>query len=399
MTDALVTDMVSTPADQFNEQFGVRSFGFVPLQAASSIPSNAAFTNPIRVEDGDNEHSSTQLRLTFTAYNVQPSEGTIAGDLKIIMPVPLKEEIKPQLSDIVGCKDGTSGQSHHPVFKAKYQDYQDANLAISIVDETGRSSKKIPIPLNDFLASSVSRGSDTCEEKIDDITNRLNKLHVPINLPILSGSAQKYPSDESQCSMDFRIKMPKGFSLAQHTTSDASSSVSLPATLPDEVYVRSTRGTEGKTVFVLGPDASLPSPRSLDKSRIAAINASSVTNNAAGTVVNPPANSVDLRLLIVRDWRTQLFVYIVSLLPLALILILIPISLTELAGENFIGTTLTFAVTMLAVLPLRAVLVPPDVQGLTHVDYILGIQLIGIVVVALGLTSWHLWKSTFSDGF
>ena len=38
---------------------------------------------------------------------------------------------------------------------------------------------------------------------------------------------------------------------------------------------------------------------------------------------------------------------------------------------------------LLAVLPVRAVLVPPDISGLTVVDYVLGSEMIVMVVAAL----------------
>ncbi len=46
---------------------------------------------------------------------------------------------------------------------------------------------------------------------------------------------------------------------------------------------------------------------------------------------------------------------------------------------------------MLSVLPLRVVLVPSDISGLTRVDLVLGFGLVSIVAVAAGKYVYEIW--------
>jgi hypothetical protein len=62
-------------------------------------------------------------------------------------------------------------------------------------------------------------------------------------------------------------------------------------------------------------------------------------------------------------------------------------------GEEF---TEALIVAILAVLPLRAVLVPAEIAGLTRVDLVLGIGLVLIVGVAVGKYATEIWEA--SDG-
>lgn len=66
--------------------------------------------------------------------------------------------------------------------------------------------------------------------------------------------------------------------------------------------------------------------------------------------------------------------------------------LTRGREYNYTEITVHLAIATLAILPLRAVLVPPDLQGLTRIDYILVIQLLLIVAVAFLLNGLQLWK-------
>jgi hypothetical protein len=100
-------------------------------------------------------------------------------------------------------------------------------------------------------------------------------------------------------------------------------------------------------------------------------------------------------MLTVREWRTQLFVYLVAFLPLALLTALVTGALLTSGGESTVTSiTVNLAVATLAILPLRAVLVPPDLQGLTRIDYILVIQLLLIISVAFLLNGWQLSVSS-----
>jgi hypothetical protein len=140
---------------------------------------------------------------------------------------------------------------------------------------------------------------------------------------------------------------------------------------------------EGRTIALLKPGANLPLPRSLDAPRITATNVDATESPANAQIDEPPQDTVDLRMLLVRDTRTQYFVYAVAfILPLMLLLALVLVPFSSGRATNFTDVTVNLAVATLAILPLRAVLVPPDLQVLTRIDYILVVQLLIIISVA-----------------
>jgi len=140
---------------------------------------------------------------------------------------------------------------------------------------------------------------------------------------------------------------------------------------------------EGRTIALLKPGANLPLPRSLDVPRIAATNVDTTASTANAQIDEPSQDDVDLRLLLVRDSTTQYFVYAVAfLLPPMLLLALVLVPPSSGRAINFTDITVNLAIATLAILPLRAVLVPPDLQVLTRIDYILVVQLLIIIAVA-----------------
>jgi hypothetical protein len=82
-----------------------------------------------------------------------------------------------------------------------------------------------------------------------------------------------------------------------------------------------------------------------------------------------------------RSRQTRFFVWAVALAPALLVLVL--------AHQTFRGSGRTFsleaAAALLVVLPLRAVLVPQDVTGVTQLDRVLALELVAVIaVVAVG---------------
>jgi hypothetical protein len=62
-------------------------------------------------------------------------------------------------------------------------------------------------------------------------------------------------------------------------------------------------------------------------------------------------------------------------------------------GDFVRDLILAVAGVVIAILPLRAVLVPPEVQGLSQVDVILGSELVLIVCLALIGYALHIWRT------
>jgi hypothetical protein len=112
-------------------------------------------------------------------------------------------------------------------------------------------------------------------------------------------------------------------------------------------------------------------------------------STAASSVYGNGSGLVNLRL--VRPLKTWGFVFVVSVIPFILSVLLLvvlrsqaPTTKRWLRPEAFLG----IAAVLLAVLPIRLVLVPSDVSSLTFVDYLLGFEmafLVAVVCSALAL--------------
>jgi hypothetical protein len=374
-----------------NARYGQESPNTVRLKAAGPTSSSTALTKPAEVVHYSDEELRKRVLVTFTAYKHLASDGSLAGDLKLKVPLSLKEEFEPQPYELASCPKNRYGRRVQPKVE---EEYAGKNLRINVLNETGSPSVKIPIPLEDFLSSSIKPGSDTCWEKERDIINRPAEFRIPAELPVLAGPTRQYPSDYHQLSANVQIRMPNGFSLPSITQEgDVSVTGSSPAELPHAIRIRSSQGMEGKTIALFKPGANIPLPRSLDAPRIATTIVD-ITASPANPQINVPSrDDVDLRLLLVRDSSTQYFVYLVAFfLPPMLLLALIVVPFSSGRETNFTEITVNLAIATLAILPLRAVLVPPDLHVLTRIDYILVFQLVLIIAVAFllnGVTAWR----------
>lgn len=88
-----------------------------------------------------------------------------------------------------------------------------------------------------------------------------------------------------------------------------------------------------------------------------------------------------IAMIIRRTAATVRFVYLLTAAPAVLILIVF-LSLFRPFRARTAGTDVGVAVGLLAIFPLRAVLVPPDIPGITFLDRLLGLQVVAIVAAA-----------------
>jgi hypothetical protein len=97
-----------------------------------------------------------------------------------------------------------------------------------------------------------------------------------------------------------------------------------------------------------------------------------------------------LTVAVARPARTELYVVAVALIPLVFALLLLAVFLRrprkDAGPEGIVGV----AAVLLAILPIRLVLVPSEISGLTLVDYGLGVEMailaaLACFVVWLGL--------------
>ena len=100
-------------------------------------------------------------------------------------------------------------------------------------------------------------------------------------------------------------------------------------------------------------------------------------------------------ILIQRDTASKWYILGIALIPLMLSILFGHFLLSRRSPEKRLGleALIALATFVIAVLPLRAVLVPPDVAGLTYVDTLLGLGLLLIVVVLATLYAHSTWAA------
>jgi hypothetical protein len=90
-----------------------------------------------------------------------------------------------------------------------------------------------------------------------------------------------------------------------------------------------------------------------------------------------------LDIVFTRPWSRQLYIFVMALAPVLLVVIIAHLAFTRRSTAFEFPLEVTAA--LVALLPLRSVLVPSDLPGLTVIDYILGIEvmaLIGLVAIS-----------------
>lgn len=109
-----------------------------------------------------------------------------------------------------------------------------------------------------------------------------------------------------------------------------------------------------------------------------------------GAVVTGPngKGNVHFQLEIARVPLITMYTYVVALVPICFALLFLHLLFINPASRMIplADFLVALAATALAVLPLRTVLVPPDIQGLTRVDTLLGVGL--LTLSALGLARY-----------
>ena len=183
-------------------------------------------------------------------------------------------------------------------------------------------------------------------------------VQAPVTLPV-SGSATSFPSDEYGLGSDPRLTLPNGVVLA---SAAAGSSVNTRSAVPAKVtlFADAVFGDRWVTAFQSGQE---------------------------------------IELWIRRPTAYQLTIYLMALLPLLLGVIVIHVSVRQAPLRRpkrpvlDLGVIAGLIAAMLAILPLRAVLVPTDldVTGLTLLDYILVLDVLVIAAFVFFQYAWLVW--------
>jgi hypothetical protein len=127
--------------------------------------------------------------------------------------------------------------------------------------------------------------------------------------------------------------------------------------------------------------------------RVELFDDSSLSGYSVRASLSPPSAPDGARVLVLkleRDAVTKLYVVVVALIPLVLGLLLLLVFVAVVPRKRAVGPDAIagVAAVLLAILPIRLVLVPGDVTILTLVDYWLGIEMAVLAALAC-LVVWR----------
>jgi hypothetical protein len=285
-------------------------------------------------------HALERPYITFTADTLSPSQDQLNGTLEVILPPGLPPFIKLNGQPVFyGCS-AAIGCTVYPM-------YANDNITVKVL-VTGAGAnfeQQEQIPLKDFSAGST-----------------LGLHEFPLALP-LKGYSGWYPQDRYTGNITVALALPGNM---------APSIDSGP-----HAQVHSVQG--GTVANDYNVDVK-PTPSTFQ----------ALESNANDTFA----------VTISRDWYNQFFVYTVALIPFLFAVLFFHLLFFAGGGHgigrSFEHFTEALVVSVLSVLPLRVVLVPGDITGLTRVDLVLGVGLVLIVAVAAGKYAREIWTGTQS---
>lgn len=273
--------------------------------------------------------------IAFSADSLAPSDDKLTGTLEVIVPPALPPFMKLNGKSVFNC----AGPECVP-----YSQYaNDTITAKLLVTRSGANFEQLQtIALKDINS-----------------TSQLGVHEFPVTIP-LKGYAGWYPQDNYTADVSLAVALPAGMTPNVDTGAYAQVHSFLGGTVAND-YAVSVK----------------PSPSSFQQ----------LESNANDTFA----------ISISRDWYNQFFVYTVSLIPALFALLFLHLLFfaggSHGVGRSFEHFTEALVVSVLSVLPLRVVLVPGDISGLTRVDLTLGVGLVLIVTVAAGKYAQEIWSS------
>ncbi len=317
-----------------------------------------------------NGRPPSDLSITFLAKRLVVDRTLLEAEIRIQVPRELLFLIVDRGSGepaVTLDEDGVS-------LRAK-PEYQNTVLNLLVYDDDEFLVDSASIPLAEVLdpegywlsAGGASYRCGSC-----------SSFSAPIELPVAT-RAQSYPSDWYWLrGALIEVEVPPPLGLATPGAEPRGETTRLPLTDAD-VFVATGVGMAGKTATFHG---------GLWRSR----NFYPSSNSAEWL----PYFGVEIN----RDRATIMLSYAVALMPLAFGVILFHLSFLSGARRLSPSFSLEVAAAMLAVLPLRQVLVPAEISGLTMVDFLLGVELsviVGLAVVRYGALLWRSPAPTASE--
>ena len=277
--------------------------------------------------------------ITFTAASLDPTLDELSGTLSVTLPPGLPPLIRDAHGKSVFQGSGTT----------PYPQYANDKITVSLLVTNTPANKEdvFSIPLKNFSAGS-----------------NLGLHEFPFTIP-LNGFSGSYPQDVYSTTLTIALSLPAGWTPNINTGAHA--------------LVHTVDGGTVENAYNFNVK---PTPASFNE----------LESNAPDT----------FQITISRNWYNEFFVFAVAVIPILFALLFFHL-LFVAGGKHGIGRsfehfTEALVVSILSVLPLRVVLVPGDITGLTRVDLVLGIGLVLIVTVAAGKYAIEVWTTGAAEG-
>jgi hypothetical protein len=291
----------------------------------------------------------------LTVDRIDPSAGTLFGQVALSFP----QQFASQLTDTNGNNlleyNDMTGDL---VLQTQFVEPKSPFLVVRILGQDGRESVLASVPFEDHFAITpgapakiqIEREAGTCRGRY--------RFDVPIELP-LAGNPQEYPHDQYTSIASLELVVPPTLSLGVQ-------SYDFGTLVPYTLHAAAGPALDSTSVRVFHNIEEI----GYDPSDVQVLN---------------------IQLVVSRDAQTKLFVYTVALVPIVLFFALISIlGQHRRRADDPLGALIGFGAGFLSVLPLRQVLIPGEVAGLTRIDYMLAGQL-ALPVAALLLVRAIWW--------
>ncbi|MCC6943594.1 MAG: hypothetical protein IT335_03395 [Thermomicrobiales bacterium] len=276
----------------------------------------------------------------LTVDRIDPSAGTLFGQVTLSFPQEFAKRLTNENGDEILHYDEVTGNYALP------PQFEGAESPFLLFRALGRDGSEristavlfkeiFPVGSSAPAGIQIERGSGPCAARY--------RVDVPIELP-LAGNPQAYPHDQYTSIASLELVVPPPLSLGV-------ASYDFGTLVPYTLYAAAGPALDDTSVRVFHTMEEI-------------------------TYDVEPIQLLNIQVVLKRDAQTKLFVYSVALVPVALFLALVSIlvqhrSRSKHALDGFLG----FGAALLAVLPLRQVLIPGEVAGLTRIDYMLAGQL------------------------
>ncbi|GEM_PF-3414598 len=313
-------------------------------QAASSIPKttrtldvSSLLTSMLQNHGHLSKQGLRELErpyITFIGDTLSPSDDKLTGTLEVIIPPGVPPFLTFGGKPVFNC----AGPSCVPYSKFA-NDTIDASMLVTNAGVNFELHE--PIKLSSLYNASI-----------------LGVHEFPVTIP-LKGYAGQYPQDRYTANVSLGLAFPSGMKPSFETG-----------------IHREVRTLQAGTVSNTYDVRTSPSPATYQN----------LVSNARDTFA----------LNISRNWYDEFFVFCVALIPTLFALLFLHLLFFSRQGRGtgpyFEHFTEALIVAILSVLPLRAVLVPGDISGLTRVDLTLAVGLVLIVAVSAGKYAGEIWS-------